>query len=494
MQNPEDISDPTTAIDMTLALMAKAFTLNNTTPTNNNQRSSSNPSNMQIVQPGMNMDQDRHMTMVEDNVGNHFRPNAVKGSLCQQLHNKAKETGCCLSSATATDCQVEEAGIQRTQKEFKFMAATNAYEETERVKVNCILENNLQHASTSGTQSEKAPIYDSDGSAEVHLAKKCYNNDIFNMFTQEEQYTELLVPILEPHQVPQNDSNVSSKQAEQKQESLYNGKVLLEKHDPPAVYDSEETLELAQENEILPIVNQVDARVHNFEIRFLKEATKFVRDFKSLAKEADESLVKHKALELEIECLLRVVVSQDIRINPFKASRVENFVPNKHVKASVRTKPITAAQPHVITKNDVNSKTNGFSPKDVKSTTRTRRPQPRNNPKNDKQCLIIINHDVYVLNYVNGMNSRSDEMISSNSGLKRIFERIVGEHHAKWADKLDDALWAFHTTSKSPISCTPYKLVYDKACHLPIELEHKSYWALKWISFDLKVAGDHRKV
>ncbi|GKC73755.1 hypothetical protein Tco_1119638 [Tanacetum coccineum] len=65
-------------------------------------------------------------------------------------------------------------------------------------------------------------------------------------------------------------------------------------------------------DEIFPIVNQVDARVQNFEIQFLKEAAKFVRDFKSLAKEADESLAKHKALELEIERLLRAVVSQDI--------------------------------------------------------------------------------------------------------------------------------------------------------------------------------------
>ncbi|GKC17623.1 hypothetical protein Tco_1014405 [Tanacetum coccineum] len=55
-----------------------------------------------------------------------------------------------------------------------------------------------------------------------------------------------------------------------------------------------------------------DARVQTFEIQFLKEATKFVRDFKSLAKEADESLAKHKALELEIKSLLRAVVSQDI--------------------------------------------------------------------------------------------------------------------------------------------------------------------------------------
>nr|GEV41048.1 hypothetical protein [Tanacetum cinerariifolium] len=65
-------------------------------------------------------------------------------------------------------------------------------------------------------------------------------------------------------------------------------------------------------DEIFPIVNQVDARVQKFEIDFLKEAAKFVGDFKSLAKEADESLVKHKALELEIKRLLRAVVSQDI--------------------------------------------------------------------------------------------------------------------------------------------------------------------------------------
>ncbi|GKA41507.1 hypothetical protein Tco_0734167 [Tanacetum coccineum] len=65
-------------------------------------------------------------------------------------------------------------------------------------------------------------------------------------------------------------------------------------------------------DEFFPIVNQVNARVQNFEIQFLKEAAKFVRDFKSLAKEVNESLAKHKALEFEIERLLRVVVSQDI--------------------------------------------------------------------------------------------------------------------------------------------------------------------------------------
>nr|GFB38037.1 reverse transcriptase domain-containing protein [Tanacetum cinerariifolium] len=60
--------------------------------------------------------------------------------------------------------------------------------------------------------------------------------------------------------------------------------------------------------------------------------------------------------------------------------------------------------------------------------------------------------------------------------------------------KLDDALWAFRTAYKTPIECTPYKLVYGKACHLPIELEHKAYWALKQTNFNLSVAGDHRKI
>nr|GEX07239.1 retrovirus-related Pol polyprotein from transposon TNT 1-94 [Tanacetum cinerariifolium] len=64
--------------------------------------------------------------------------------------------------------------------------------------------------------------------------------------------------------------------------------------------------------EITPIINQVDVRVQNFEIQFLQEAAKFVRDFKSLSKEADESLDKQKSLELKIERLLKASVSHDI--------------------------------------------------------------------------------------------------------------------------------------------------------------------------------------
>nr|GEV78848.1 hypothetical protein [Tanacetum cinerariifolium] len=88
----------------------------------------------------------------------------------------------------------------------------------------------------------------------------------------------------------------------------------------------------------------------------------------------------------------------------------------------------------------------------------------------------------------------SGQVEMSNRGLKRILERAVGKNRASWSDKLDDALWAFRTAYKTPIGCTSYKLVYRKACHLHVELEHKAYWALKHAKFDLKTTGDHRKV
>ncbi|GJQ90071.1 retrovirus-related pol polyprotein from transposon TNT 1-94 [Tanacetum coccineum] len=106
--------------------------------------------------------------------------------------------------------QKEEAGIQLQAEEFDLMAAAADLDEIEEVNANCILMANLQQASTSGTQTDNAPVYDSDGSAEVHNYDNCYDNEIFNMFTQEEQYTELLEPIPEPHQEQQNDSNVIS--------------------------------------------------------------------------------------------------------------------------------------------------------------------------------------------------------------------------------------------------------------------------------------------
>ncbi|GJR56811.1 reverse transcriptase domain-containing protein [Tanacetum coccineum] len=88
----------------------------------------------------------------------------------------------------------------------------------------------------------------------------------------------------------------------------------------------------------------------------------------------------------------------------------------------------------------------------------------------------------------------SGQVEVSNRSLKRILERTVGENRASWSEQTGDALWAFRTAYKTSIGCTPYKLVYGKACHLPIELEHKAYWALKHTNLMCRPAGDHRKV
>ncbi|GJT13642.1 retrovirus-related pol polyprotein from transposon TNT 1-94 [Tanacetum coccineum] len=120
MINPEDIFDHRTTMSMELVLIAKAFKLNYSTPTNNNQRISSNPRNRQIAQPGMNLGQDRQMQMVG--------------------------------------------------------AAAGDLEEIGEVNANCILMANLQQASTLGTQTDKTPVYDSDGSAEF-LGMVRFEND-----------------------------------------------------------------------------------------------------------------------------------------------------------------------------------------------------------------------------------------------------------------------------------------------------------------------------
>ncbi|GJZ82093.1 putative nucleotidyltransferase, ribonuclease H, partial [Tanacetum coccineum] len=80
----------------------------------------------------------------------------------------------------------------------------------------------------------------------------------------------------------------------------------------------------------------------------------------------------------------------------------------------------------------------------------------------------------------------------TNRAIKRILERSVGYNPKDWSKKLNDALWAFRTTYKTPTGCTPFRMVYGKACHLQVEIEHKAYWALKQCNMDLMAAAKNR--
>nr|GEV77632.1 reverse transcriptase domain-containing protein [Tanacetum cinerariifolium] len=80
------------------------------------------------------------------------------------------------------------------------------------------------------------------------------------------------------------------------------------------------------------------------------------------------------------------------------------------------------------------------------------------------------------------------------SGQVEVSNHCLNENCASWLDKLDDALWAFRSAFKTPIGCTPYKLVYEKACHLPIELEHNAYWALKHCNYYLLTAEKTKRI
>jgi transposase InsO family protein len=112
--------------------------------------------------------------------------------------------------------------------------------------------------------------------------------------------------------------------------------------------------------------------------------------------------------------------------------------------------------------------------------------------KTFKKCLskLGIEHRVSTA-YHPQTNGQAE---TSNRQLKSILNKTIEKGGKDWSKKLDRALWAYRTAFKTPIGMTPYQFVYGKACHLPVELEHKAYWAIKEMNLDLDATVVKRRI
>ncbi|GJT08054.1 hypothetical protein Tco_0842516 [Tanacetum coccineum] len=236
-----------------------------------------------------------------------------------------------------------EAGIQLQAEEFDLMVAATDLDEIE--------------------ESDKAPVYDSDGSAEVQLNDNCYNDEIFNMFTQEEQYTELLEPIPKPHQVPQNDRNVISEVS-----SIEQGGGTLEQH-PATVKETRAYQEPLFHNLVAKVekVNSLNRKMKETNDELTTELARYKNQLQAQLGDQKGKCKDTPCVSDTLDSLPRKLENENIELE-FQNKLHDIIYENAKLRAQLFDK--------VSEQKDTT--------KGVDITTKTRRPQPRSNIKNYK--------------------------------------------------------------------------------------------------------------
>ncbi|GKD10555.1 hypothetical protein Tco_1190240 [Tanacetum coccineum] len=296
-------------------------------------------------------------------------------------HSKSRKMDAAYLQQQLQIAQEEEAGIQSTQEEFEFMTAADAHEETKRVKLKCTSEDTMQQASTSRIQSDNAPIYDSDGSTEVPKDENCYDHDIFNIaYTQEVQYTDLQIEI---DRTKQKLETCTYKDMQRLQAQL--GDLKGKSCDTLCASNTLDQVSQKLKDENMSLASQVS------------EPKGTIKGLILLRPLGVHNTAKTRRPHPRSNSNTNRVPSKS------KSSCLSNNV--EKIKENHRNSQIPKNQKHVS--SECNNITLAIR-----------------NAKSEivcvmcKQCLITVNHDVCVLNYVNDMNSRADNQSANVSKRK----------------------------------------------------------------------------